>query len=320
MIAAPGGSSSVATPAYPAALAPGFRNPFALLARFRRPGPGPEHVTALRRDTSRWIERYRLPASDAVTVEDRRDGRGGGWQVFRPRDVTGTAEVFYLHGGGLVFYSLEDYGSLLAHWAATGACAVTGFDYPKAPEHGFEDILARVETAVAARLAELAPSAPVVLAGDSVGAYMALWLARRRRPRRFTRLVLLYPVLDVDGQRPSYGVHGTGYPLTAEMMTWFQRLCRARGGAAVFDPFGLGPRDWEAMPEVRVFSAELDVLRDEAFDWVAYATARGHAVVHRHFADLPHDFCLYAGAVPEARAAAHVVGRHLCARPSEETR
>src|SRR5205809_1767511 len=97
------------------------------------------------------------------------------------------------------------------------------------------DVLAsRIEQ----RLTEVPPGQEIVFAGDSIGGYIALYMALRRFPGRFARLVLIYPVLDLSMQRPSYITYGRGYCLNAEMMSWFQSFWH-EGQKSEFAPFSL---------------------------------------------------------------------------------
>jgi acetyl esterase len=259
-------------------------------------------VTQARARTSGWIERHRLPNCGRTIQHESPE-----WRIFKNKENP-TGHVFYVHGGGLVFYSVEDFSSLMEQFAVAGDCEVTAFHYPKAPEHGTGEILEAIAVQVERRLAEIPAGNPVIFAGDSIGAYIALHLVLRRFPRRFDRLVLIYPVLDLFMQRPSYTIYGRGYCLNAEMMTWFQSFWQTgKKGANELTPFCLPAEDRGNLPPVVVFSAEADVLRDEAFDWCEYLRANHLPVEHHHMRDLAHDFCLYAGKVPEARAAVDLI-------------
>lgn len=94
---------------------------------------------------------------------------------------------------------------------------------------------------------------------------------------------------------------------------WFQRLYQASPLLHAFDPFQLSQADLATIPRVMLFSSEFDVLRDEAFDWVANARARGLNITHSHFDDLCHDFCLHAGAIVEAAHAVRLIARNCAA-------
>jgi acetyl esterase len=288
-------------------LAPGYQAVVAALRLFRPRVPNMAEVAQVRARVSSWIERQRLPYRGRVIRHE-----SPGWCIFKNSENKNSenprSHVFYVHGGGLVFYSVEDFSSLMEQFAVDSECEVTAFHYPKAPEHGAHEILEAIAVQAGRRLAEIPAGSPVIFAGDSIGAYIALYLVLRRFPRRFDRLVLIYPVLDLSIQRPSYAIYGRGYCLNAEMMTWFQSFWQTgKKGADELTPFCLSAEDHRNLPPVAVFSAEADVLRDEAFDWCEYLQANHLSVEHHHMPDLAHDFCLYAGKIPEARAAVDLI-------------
>ena len=288
-------------------LAPSYRTIVAALRVFRPVVPTLDTVALVRNRTQEWISRWRLPASTETTKEESRPG----WKLFQPL-AEPQNHVFYLHGGGLVFYSVEDFKSLMTHFSCKSGCAVTAFHYAKAPEHAPDEIINRIVANFEERLAELSPEQPIVLAGDSIGGYIALYLALRRFPGRFARLALIYPVLDLHHQRPSYIKYGRGYCLNADMMSWFQSLWRTgNGNLEEFSPFCLTERDCQNLPPTVVVSAEMDVLRDEAIEWCSDLTNRLLPIEHHHIPNLAHDFCLYAGVIPEARAAVDLIAGKL---------
>jgi acetyl esterase/lipase len=286
-------------------LAPAYRNIVAGLRLFRPTVPTSATLPQLRAKTSEWISHWRLPLPGNVSQEEDWER----WTIFKPA-AEARGHVFYLHGGGLVFYSVEDFSSLMAYLAAASGCTLTALRYAKAPEHAPHEIVELLVSSIKKRFAELPAGEPVTLAGDSIGGYIALLLALRRLPGRFRRLILIYPVLDVDHQRASYVTYGRGYCLNADMMRWFQSLWHGQD-AGSFSPFRLTDADISHLPETLVVSAEMDILRDEAFEWCADLRARNLPVIHHHMPTLAHDFCLHAGAVPEARAAIDFIASQL---------
>jgi acetyl esterase len=224
-----------------------------------------------------------------------------------PGAATAGPRVFYIHGGGMVYYSTATFRPLLQFWADRLGTAIEAFDYLKAPEHDAGAAIARLGDDIASQLA-LEPGRPVMLAGDSVGALLALYIATRILPGAFRKLCLIYPVLEVHVDYPSYRHYGEGFFLDAGAMQRFRAVlapwCLAKG----FDPFALGEADLASLPDCRLFSAGCDVLSDEAHAWENALREQGRAVHHHPFLDLPHDFCLYFGKLPAAeRAVLHIL-------------
>jgi acetyl esterase/lipase len=69
------------------------------------------------------------------------------------------------------------------------------------------------------------------------------------------------------------------------------------------------------LPEVHLYSSQFDVLRDEALDWAEYLRGSRVPLAHKHFDDMPHDFCLYGGAVPEVTTYLDHIARSLSGAP-----
>jgi acetyl esterase len=291
-------------PMIEAKLAPGYATILALHRFFARPGTrSTGDLGELRRTTSGWISRFKLSVDRSMCeVTDV-----AGWRVFRPTIPRGESHVFYLHGGGLVLYSIDDYDSLLTQLAMRTGSSVTGFHYGTAPEHGIDEIIDTLAEALDRRAREISAPCRVALAGDSIGAYLAIYFAVHKYPGRFSRLILINPVLDLIRRRNSYSIHGEQMFLTAKMMTCFQKICRAGQHFRNFDPFNLASPVIRLLPDIAVFSVEFDVLSDESHSWTEYLRARGVHVAHAHFQNLAHDFMLYAGAVPEAADAIELI-------------
>ncbi|MFJ3905042.1 alpha/beta hydrolase fold domain-containing protein [Streptomyces sp. NPDC090025] len=293
---------------------------FGRLAAARRIMAAPASTGSLvqdRANAERWIARFgsapagsgepmgpAAGAGDGVTVE-----RGDRSLVVRPaaEDPDGP-RVMYVHGGGMVYYSTAVFEPFLRTLATELRSPIEAFDYLKAPEHPVEESLEELAGRITERVAALPDRRPLVLAGDSVGGLISLHLALRVLPGVFDRLVLIYPVLDLDASREaaSYRTYGEGHFLDAHHMRQFRSLLQPYFAARDFDAMTLSPADLDRLPGCSVVTAGCDVLRDEGLAWAERTAARSPGLRHLHFPDLPHDFCLYAGRLDSAR---HAVAR-----------
>lgn len=202
-----------------------------------------------------------------------------------------SADIVYVHGGGLVFHDVESFRPLLEQVAARTGRGVIAIDYPKAPEHATSAIVASVDCALRA----IASSGqPFILAGDSVGALLALHFALAAAGARIERLVLIYPVLNLreDRQFPSYAQFGRGHALDCDFMAWF-RILAADALSTDFDPLHLPDGALEHLPTTIVAGAECDVLADEGRCFVNHLRRRGRTVQYDVYGGMPHDFLLY---------------------------
>jgi acetyl esterase/lipase len=242
-----------------------------------------------------WISRFIGVIAEGVTAEPF----SGGLRL--TPNVPSGQHLYYVHGGGLVFYRAELFVPMLSQIAAASGLTVSVFDYPKAPETATTQILEYLSQTVAEALTHHPTNAPSpLIAGDSVGATLALFLSQSVFPGGFAQVHLLYPVLTKSRPPSPYD---QGYFLDALVMEWFQGFIDP-----VFDPLGGPPDQWPperlaALPPVTIHAAECDLLRGEA---EAFAECCREAGVLRNYSlhqGMPHDFCLYAAVAMSARQA-----------------
>ncbi|MFB7824188.1 alpha/beta hydrolase fold domain-containing protein [Streptomyces hydrogenans] len=282
---------------------------FGRLAAARRimGAPGPTgSLTEDRANAERWIARFGGAADpdDGAAVET-----GPHSVTVRPaREDADAPWVLYVHGGGMVYYSTAVFQPFLRRLAGELRSPVEAFDYLKTPEHTVEESVELLAERISLRCRTLTDR-PIVLAGDSVGGLLSLYLALRVLPGTFSRIVLLYPVLDLRTERPSYRAFGEGHFLDRDAMRLFTSFLAPFFAARGFDPMDLPEGDLARLPECSIVTAGCDVLRDEGLAWAASTAARSPGLRHRHFPDLPHDFCLYAGRLASAGSAVTEIAR-----------
>ena len=239
--------------------------------------------------SARWAAIY--SGELASGVEQRRVGT----QVteFRPAQTSHKPALFYLHGGGMVHYDVGVFAPFLSHLASSLNCRVVAFDYDKLPEHSVHDSIEALMARIEQQLGQCRQ--PPRLGGDSVGGLLALFAASERLAQRFSELILLYPVLALNQQYPSYQGFGHKLLLDAQQMRWFLSLWRSFFNQHGFDPLQLTDVQRQSLPPIRLFSAGCDVLSDEAEVFVSRLQSPDRVLTHHRFASLPHDFCLYQG-------------------------
>lgn len=258
-----------------------------------------------RANAERWISRFGSP----VEPPDGAPAAGDSSVILRPaqEDADGPW-VFYIHGGGMVYYSTAVFRPFLQALANALRTPVEAFDYLKAPEHTVDQSLDLLATHLAARCDTLADR-QIVLAGDSVGGLFALYLSLRVLPEVFSRIVLIYPVLDLHTERESYRTFGEGFFLDRGAMRVFKSILSPFFSERGFDPFHLPEQDLARLPACSVVTSGCDVLRDEGIAWVRHLGDRSVEVRHQHFPDLPHDFCLYVTKLRSAESAVAEIAR-----------
>ncbi len=276
-------------------------------------------VGARRLNTAPWIERLlgSLPIAADVELTDLRcrshDGEELRLRWYRKRGAAAAAgpAVLYVHGGGMILSTIEDYDGQVASYVSATGVPMLSVDYRLAPEHPHPT---PVEDCYAA-LTWLHREAPglgvaverIAVMGDSAGGGLAAAtaiLARERGGPAIASQVLVYPMLDDRTVEPdpelesfvfwSYDDNATGWAALLGDLAG-DGVEATAAPARVEDPAGLPPTYLEV--------GELDIFRDEV---VEFARRLGRAGVptelHVH-PGVPHDFELVAPAAPVSRRA-----------------
>lgn len=232
-----------------------------------------------------------------------------GIRVFTP---TGTAlgVIIYLHGGGWVLGTLDEYDTLARQLASLTSCTVIVVDYPLAPEHPHPAavVAAQAVTAwVGLHLGDFAePDGPLIVMGDSAGGNLAAVIAQQARTDgpEIALQVLIYPVTDSDTDTDGYRSPENQLMLTGAGMRWFWDHY-ASGVQDRRDPrlAPLRAADLSGLPPAVVVTAEYDVLRDEGEGYADRLRAAGVPVDSRRFLGQMHMFFTLVNVLPGAAAA-----------------
>ncbi|MFH6787282.1 MULTISPECIES: alpha/beta hydrolase [Methylobacterium] len=237
--------------------------------------------------------------------------------------------VLYLHGGGWVLGTIEDYDAFARLLARRSGLAVLLPEYRLAPEHpfpcGLEDAIDCLDWANRRAADLVGPGLDLVVAGDSAGANLATVAAAERIGRvPLARQVLVYPVADCDVDRPSYLDPENAGLITRRDMLWFFDHYAGAGNPADPRVSPLRRASLAGLPPTHVATAEYDVLRDEGEAYAHRLAQAGIATTLTRHAGLPHGFVRLFNLVPEAdRAVAEiadaVAGRTAGRRPTSAT-
>lgn len=246
-------------------------------------------------------------------------------RLYRPQaqsEAEPKGLIVYLHGGGWVVGTIDDYDALARTLAAESGCAVLLPDYRLAPEHPFPAGLEDAEDALsyAARHVQALAgrSVPLVVAGDSAGANLATIAARRLLGTvELAAQILVYPVADSDFERPSYGAYGRGLPLARQDMIWFFRHYAPEALWSSPDIAALRAGDLSGLPPALVVLAECDVLADEGRAYADTLERAGVPVTRRMVPGVTHGFIRLHNLFDVARqevAAVARFGASVCRR------
>ncbi|MBL8599571.1 MAG: alpha/beta hydrolase [Devosia sp.] len=286
----------------------------ALMAEFAKSEGVPleQMSVAEARKLSRDLTSLGLPAVPVARSEDVTlpvDGTSIMLRVLTPLGEP-RGVLLFVHGGGWVIGSVDEWTALGTRLAAATQCIVVLPEYRLAPEHRFpvpvDDCWAALQWA--ARTYDL----PLLVGGDSAGGNLAAVLALRARDQGAPRLAgqcLIYPVTDYEPARPSFVAADNQQILTAAGMLWFwQHYVEAPDGRYHADASPLRAGSLAGLPPTYLLTAEHDVLRDEGQAFGAALSGQGNNLVHEDFAGETHGFLTLGNALPAAGRAIDRIG------------
>ena len=240
-------------------------------------------------------------------------------RLYHPAPGTELPLLFFLHGGGWVFGTIDTHDPLCRALASAAEVAVLSLDYPRAPEHRYPVALDTMRAALvaAAEQAEDLGIDPgrIAVGGDSAGGNLSAALCLKLRDEggpTIAHQLLFYPVIDNDFTRASYVENGAGYFLTAAMMQWFwtQYLGDAdRPAGPLAAP--IRAASLAGLPSATVITAEYDPLRDEGNAYAARLAAEGVSVTHSQTPGVIHGFASMLGMLPQADMAVGTAAKGL---------
>ena len=275
---------------------------------------GPAEIQELRAQDA--LADHRGPHTKLPFVRDEL-AEGVPIRIYRADPGDGLLPVVvYFHGGGWVFGSVRRNDPAARDLAIRTGAVVVSVDYRLAPEHPFPaaaDDAWTVVRDIFARPAFYQSNGSVAVVGDSAGgnlAAVAAWQARDAG-LRLAHQVLVYPVLDVAMDTPSYAEFAKGFGLDAAEMAWFARQYAA--GADPADP-RLSPLrlpDVSGLAPATVVTAECDVLRDEGERYARRLAEAGVPAEIRRFEGAVHAFFVLPGLFDQAVEARDYVAERL---------
>jgi acetyl esterase/lipase len=230
-----------------------------------------------------------------VTIEP---GAVGGVSGEWLRSVTsvGTTTILYLHGGGFCAGSPATHQALTSRLAHASSCPVFAAAYRLAPEHPFPAAMEDATTAYQA----LAEAGPVVIAGDSAGARLALSaaLAALERGLRAPAALLLFSpwieLAEVPDDTPDEALTSTA---------WLRACARHTIGADQATPASPLHADLRSLPPTLIQAGADELLLRDAIALHGALQRAGIAVRCEIVPGRWHAFQLHAGMLPSADAA-----------------
>jgi acetyl esterase len=240
------------------------------------------------------------PGEDVQSVEDLRV-EGVPIRLYAPTAEPDLPLLVYFHGGGWVIGSLDTHDSLCRALANRAGCRLAAVDYRLGPEHRFPAAVDDCWTVTRWAFGQ----APVVaVAGDSAGGNLAAVMALRARDagRPLAAQVLVYPVTDIDMERPSYLANAQGFGLTRDAMRWFWDHYLGGADGAHPDASPLRAPSVAGVAPALVIVCDHDPLRDEGVAYAERLREAGVRVTLSEYAGMIHGFLRMPALIDRAHA------------------
>ena len=234
--------------------------------------------------------RYYVPSE--YPIFSRRDIDAGGVpaRLYLPSAEKNLGLCIFIHGGGWVFHTLDDYDDVCRRLAMQSGHAVLSIDYRLAPEFPFptplEDCLKAARWARDNAASLGCDANRMVVCGDSAGGNLSTLVAQHSGVE-FKMQLLVYPATDARCVTESYRKNGEGFLLTAAAMDWFYGHYLSGSGSTGSSPLTGSAEDplvspllasdaiLAKMPPTLVITAEYDPLCDEGEQYAQKLNALG---------------------------------------------
>jgi acetyl esterase len=259
-------------------------------------------IEAQRQDWSRYAALLAEPPPPGMKVEDRTlpvPTAPVKVRVYRHQAATGRDPcLVYMHGGGFMKGDLDSSDSVAWGFCALTGATVVSVDYRLTPEHpfpaAFDDSIGTLRH-IAANPAEFGiDPARLGVIGDSAGGTLAISLALAARDGIAPALrcqAAIYAGIQAEKTLPSYTENATGFGLTTESSTRYQKLLLSR------------PEDWTnpyarpvlaktfaGMAPALVHTAQYDPIRDDGRLYASRLALDGVDVTYREARGMIHGF------------------------------
>ena len=245
-----------------------------------------------------WKKSKRHNVSYSKSNVTARDGYAIPTRIYRPNNLASEKlpVIIFYHGGGFVIGSLKGYHNLLSALCEMTQSIVVSMEYRLAPEYPYpvpmQDAF-DVSTWVLENTEQLNIGNKFILAGDSAGGNLAAVISHTlKNDERLKGQLLICPVTDQHlPEKGSFVDNAKVGPLTAGMMKWFTKHYTQNGFESEdVNIFPLKNKDFTGLPPALVYTAELDVLRDDGNEYVEKLKQAGVQTLHIEQAAEVHNF------------------------------
>ncbi|OHT09973.1 lipase [Tritrichomonas foetus] len=176
--------------------------------------------------------------------------------------------LIFIHGGGWIYSSVEQRNQFCSLLSKTKNIEVASINYSLSPEAECGKSLDESHAVWEEVTANSDSNRMIFLSGDSSGGNLAAGLVHlilEKNLRLPTALLLLYPVLDLVNEYPSYKIFGNGYGLQYTVMRkYIDGYCpdiKRRNNPSISPLLG----ELNHFPPTLVITCQFDILRNEGY-------------------------------------------------------
>ncbi len=224
-------------------------------------------------------------------------------RLYTPQDTayhSALPLVVFFHGGGFVVGDLNSHDETCRILCKYAKCMVLSVDYRLAPEHpapaAIEDAVQALQWANAHADTYGYDAANISVAGDSAGGCLATMacFATLGTPYQPSAQLLIYPVTDFSDSDsyPSQQLYANHlfltYADTLRVRKWFVGDDVAQH--LKYSPIAQDSSTFAKLPKALIFTAQFDVLRDEAEQYHQLLLAHGGWSQLTRMSGLTHGF------------------------------
>ena len=248
-------------------------------------------------------------AREAVAKTQNPDAVELNWQLEKIGDVPVYRSahnpgplLLYIHGGGFVGGNWASHAHICDHLCRVVGAEGLFVDYRLAPEHPFPAAFEDVETVFRA----MPQDRPLLLAGDSVGGALSMFLARLDRENQTHRVraaALMSPMLDFNATTSHYM---RNYGRARSMVA--NSLSQEQANDPRLNSIDLAG---DALPPTLIQTGGADYVQDDGHRLGRAMMDAGCTVVLEHWPHMPHVWHRYTPDAPEARNAVVRAGHFL---------
>jgi len=218
-------------------------------------------------------------------------------RIYRPTTEQIVPVVVYIHGGGWVVGDLDTNDTVAWGLAEGTGAVVVSIHYRLAPEHpypaAFDDCYTIVQWVSENAGTFGGDGSRLAVCGDSAGGNLSAAICLAARDRGGPAIAaqgLIFPVLGLDVNTPSYLENAEGFGLTRESMIFYLDAYLPDKREADAYAMPLLADDFSNLPPALVHTAEFDPLRDEGKLYADRLAAAGNKVTYRLGEKMTHSF------------------------------